>query len=148
MDTLNLVVAKISNLQIEKDKMMENEKKTSADIDLENEKLSIEILAKFREATSMADIEDIGFTFNEDSCILNCNVCDGKFKYESSELDFTSKNMSRMFRNLKHNVKNHLLTTKHQKEVIRSNREKENSLKAMSKNQVAGFNVGRIAYAT
>ena len=91
----------------------------------DQEDLSKETVDKFRRASSIADIEQIGFTFDEELFSLTCNVCSSSFMYEGIQLDFTNQIQSSKFRQLKSKMKKHLTTNKHLNKVSENNSENE-----------------------
>ena len=107
--------------------------------------LGLELIQKFREARSIKDIENLGFSFEDG--ILSCNICEEMFTFDEEETDFTDKILSSQFRGLKKRVKKHLVTSKHIDKVTEKEEEDKQKVRIMSKNETAGMNVGRAAYA-
>ena len=116
------------------------DKKEDSDVSL-----SFEMIQKIRDARSIEYIENLGFTF--ENGILTCDICGEVLTYDEEETDFTDKIMPLQFRNLKLKVKKHLVSLKHIEKVTEKEEEDEQRVKIMSKNETAGMNVGRSAYA-
>ena len=146
MKRLDFVIGKMDRLQLRT--ANPNDIQNVSENPADQEDLSKETVDKFRRASSIADIEQIGFTFDEELFSLTCNVCSSSFMYEGIQLDFTNQIQSSKFRQLKSKMKKHLTTNKHLNKVSENNSESEEIKKSLTQNQKAGFNVGRITYTT
>ena len=72
--------------------------------------ISLEMIQKFRDARSIKDIENFGFTFEDG--IFTCNICEEILTYDEEKTDFSDKILSAQFCGRKRRVKKHFVTCK------------------------------------
>ena len=85
------------------------------------------------------------FQFDEEKQCLCCNTCEAEFKY-TGQHEFKDETLTMAFRNLKKNVKAHLLSKKHLHKLDEMKQEKEKKKVFVSRNRQAGFNIGRLVF--
>lgn len=128
--------------------------KDSLKIDEETKTKKIEVNADLMLtlAKSLKDITEkvceFDYEENKDGGKMLCNVCNTEFRF-SNELkrDFTDKTkMTREFVNLKNNLKGHLKTRRHMKQVEECAQMEKVKVKEGSRNTAVGVRLGRLVY--
>ena len=111
-----------------------------------------DILRKLRYCRSMKEITDLGFSYDMESCIVTCAICEGSnvsgdFIYDSEDgLEFAQDEfIPREFTNLKKSASRHIQSTKSHTNSLKTKAQREQDENAVnSKNHQAGMNLGTI----
>lgn len=99
----------------------------------------------FREVKSVKDLAKFGFTYSTENKVVSCDLCDIEFKYSGN--DYEDNIQTREFMNIKGALKKHLKSQKHLTKETQAKREVEKNKQLLSRNQLAGLNLGRLVYA-
>ena len=90
-------------------------------------------------------LKRIIYKYDEDNKVVSCSLCEADFPY--SGIDYEDNIQTHDFMNLKCSLKKHFKTQKHVRKEIKAKKDIEEDKKLQSRNQLAGLNVGRLAYA-
>ena len=126
--------------------------KRDGDTIKESKSLDEDVSRRITDARSMKALEDEGFTHNNNTGLVICNICKESFKYDEVEgesTDFTKVGdiLPRKFRTLKGHLKTHLTRKVHTDAVNQIKSRDEETTKVFSRNERAGMIVFRQAYS-
>ena len=164
---LDLVLKQLQDIklkinELKKDNLTKNTEKSSSSGDMVSDPEQESALMVLQCSRSMEDFENIGFEYDQESQKVKCTVCMsddnqtnndcpitiGVFKYSPLDgLNFNKEEkMSRNFTNLKRSLKRHILKGQgHCFKLKEKMKKEEADLALISKNKIAGLNIGKIA---